>query len=105
MQIADARKLFPATARWTYLDAASTGPMPTTSGDAARAFLLDAEANARSSDLWRAGLARARDGFARLIGADAADVAFTKNATEGVNIVAAGLGAGPGHRAMWELAR
>jgi len=96
MDIASARGLFPATARWTYLDVASTGPLPSSSAEAGRAFLADAEVNARSTDLWRDGLNRAREGFARLIAAAPESVAFTKNATEGVNIVANGIDAAPG---------
>ncbi len=96
MDTARIRQNFPATARWTYLDTASTGPLPRSSSQAAQAFLADAEVNARSNALWRDGLDRARAGFAALIRADVSDIAFTKNATEGVNIVAAGLGAAPG---------
>ncbi|MEQ9124706.1 MAG: aminotransferase class V-fold PLP-dependent enzyme, partial [Alphaproteobacteria bacterium] len=90
------RRSFDAAERWTYLDTASTGPLPAGAVAAGRDFLTDAAANARSPDLWREGLDRARQGFARLIGAADDEVAFTKNATEGVNIVAAGLGAEAG---------
>lgn len=90
------RRSFDAAERWTYLDTASTGPLPAAAMAAGRDFLTDAAANARSPDLWREGLDHARQGFARLIGAPERDVAFTKNATEGVNIVAAGLGAEAG---------
>ena len=87
---------FAALARWTYLDSASTGVVPARSAAVGRAFLEDLELNAKTPELWSTALARARAGFATLIGAETADIAFTKNATEGVNIVAAGLDAKPG---------
>lgn len=96
MDLASIRGQFPATDRWTYLETASNGPLPTVAAEAVRTFLADAQANGRSGPLWQDGRDRARAGFARLIGADPADVVFAKNATEGVNIVAAGLDAEAG---------
>jgi len=96
MLIADARAAFAATNAWTYLDSAANTPLPDVSAQAGIDFLTDAQANGRSADLWQESLDRSRQGFARLIGAEAQDIVCTKNATEGVNIVAAGLDAEPG---------
>lgn len=90
------RQAFPATQNWTYLDSAANSPLPAESTAAGVAFLTDAEANGRSADLWQSALDRSRAGFARLIGAKTDDIVATKNATEGVNIVAAGLDAPAG---------
>lgn len=90
------RAEFPATARSTYLETASNGPLPLRSVEAGKAFLDDGAINGRSGALWHDGRNRARQAFGTLIGADPSDVAFTKNATEGVNIVANGLGASQG---------
>lgn len=90
------RAEFSATRNWTYLDNAASSPIPEAVRQAGVGFLLDQEANGRTVALWRESNARAREGFARLIGVDPSAVAFIKNATEGINIAAAGVGAGPG---------
>lgn len=90
------RAEFPATGNWTYLDNAASSPIPAAVRQAGVEFLLDQEANGRTISLWRESNDKARGGFARLIGVDPSTVAFVKNATEGINIAAAGLDAGPG---------
>ncbi len=90
------RAEFPAASNWTYLDNAASSPLSARARAAGIAFLEDAEANGRTVPLWRESLERARDGFARLIGVKPETTAFIKNATEGINIAATGLGAQPG---------
>lgn len=82
---------FPGAAASPYLDSSSTGLMPARTVEAVGAFLADRRDNGKTPSLWEEALGKARDGFARLIQADRRDVAFTKNCTEGVNIVASGL--------------
>lgn len=89
------RRLFPGASEWTYLDTASTCLMPAPTRDAVVAFLDGCVLNGRDP-AWADTVGTARERFARLIGAEAADVSFTKNCTEGSNAIASGLPVEPG---------
>lgn len=82
---------FPGASRGTYLDSSSTGLMPNRTVEALAGFLADRRDNGKTLSLWEEALEVGRAGFATLINADPLDVAYTKNCTEGVNIVATGL--------------
>jgi cysteine desulfurase/selenocysteine lyase len=58
--------------------------------------LDDAMHNGGRKQLWMGRLEETRARFARLIGAEPDEVAFTKNVSEGLNIIAAGLDWGHG---------
>ena len=92
---------FPAGQRWRYLNHAGVGPLPDV---AVQAVARAAEATARDGDLAfeeeKPRLDAVRDASARLLGVAAADVAFVKNTTEGLALVAAGLDLGPGDRVV-----
>jgi len=94
-----ARSQFPIGERLTYLNHALVAPLPVA---AVEAMAADAEAAARqASEGWperNEGVERVRDAAARLMGVDAADVAFVKNTTEGLAFVAGGLDWRPGDR-------
>lgn len=94
--IRNARAEFPGTGNWTYLDSSSTGLMSLATRDAVNRFLDDCVENGTTRKDWVAGNEAARAAFAALIGARTEDICFTKNATDGVNHIAAGLGAGEG---------
>jgi cysteine desulfurase / selenocysteine lyase len=90
-EFAALRRLFPGTTEWTYLDTASTCLIPTPTRDAVVGLLDGSVMNGGDKAPWVETLETARTRFARLIGAEPADVAFTKNCTEGSNAVASGL--------------
>ncbi|MGV6873481.1 aminotransferase class V-fold PLP-dependent enzyme [Pseudochelatococcus sp. B33] len=84
------REEFPGADQWRYFDVAARGLLPRSARRA-----IDADLDARMNDggdkaeMFRT-VERVRDRFARLIGADADDIAITKNISEGLNIVAVG---------------
>ncbi|VGO09681.1 O-acetylhomoserine sulfhydrylase / O-succinylhomoserine sulfhydrylase [plant metagenome] len=90
------RSLFPVTAQKIYANIAYTSPLAPTVADALR-HCLDDIAYARSDKpQWLRDADGVRSQVAALIGGGARRVAFTKNTTEGLNIVAQGLDWVPG---------
>lgn len=86
------RAEFPSTERVTHFNHAGVSPISRRVADAVRAFadqalLLDAGVQ-RS---WSIRCEEIRGAYARLIGAQAGEVAFVKNTSEGLSLVAAGL--------------
>ena len=87
-----------AALRGSYLDVAARGPLPA-SAERAAAEVLRAQAQGIVPKAeWLALVETVRAQVAALIGADPDEIAFTKNASEGLNIVAAGLQLAPGDR-------
>lgn len=83
---------FPWTAATTYLNNASIGPIPERTRLGLEAFNARRTAPHLLPDREQmAGLADAREACARLIGADAAEIALTPNTTTGINIAARSL--------------
>ena len=83
---------FPWTAATTYLNNASIGPIPERTRLALEAFNARRTAPHLLPDReLQAGLADARAACARLIGADAGEIALTPNTTTGVNVAARAL--------------
>ncbi len=91
------REQFPVTRRWAYFDHAAVAPI---SGPAQRAVLEWAADMADNGDvhepLWSRRVNEVRGLAGRLLNADALDVAFVKNTSEGVGIVAEGFPWRPG---------
>jgi len=90
------RKEFPGTQDKTYVNAAARGLLPQRSRAALDAYLdqlvdgrLDKQSNFDCIE-------RVREKFARLINAHADEIAFTKNVSEGLNMVAGSLPWQPG---------
>ena len=79
-----------------YLDVAARGPLPASAHRAASDVLRAQMAGRVPKDAWLAMAGTVRQQAAALIGARTDEVAFTKNASDGINIVAAGLRLGPG---------
>ncbi len=98
--ITDARGEFPATGNWTYLDSSSTGLMPLETRAAVSRFLDDCVQNGTTRSDWVAGNEAGRAAFATLINARPEDICFTKNATDGINHIAAGLAPGEGENVV-----
>jgi len=93
--IADA---FPIKQRRTYLNNASIGPMSTPVLSAMDRFLSDVRDNGRNNypNWCRHADTAVKQKIACLIGADASEIAFVKNTTEGLSNVANGLAWRPG---------
>jgi cysteine desulfurase/selenocysteine lyase len=90
---------FPHVARAPWLNAASMGPLPERARAAVEAY------NRRRSDIhslrgadFEPVLARARRAAARLVGADADEIALLPNTSHGINLAALSLPLEPGRR-------
>jgi selenocysteine lyase/cysteine desulfurase len=91
------REQFPVTRRWAYFDHAAVAPL---SGPAQRAVVEWADDVADNGDVheprWYRRVNEVRGLAGRLLHADSLDVAFVKNTSEGVGIVAEGFPWQPG---------
>ncbi len=86
------RACYPAASEQTYLNVGSKSILSDKAGEAARAALeLTWRGTDRKSSDNESYLREVRGRFASIIGAQADDVAITKNVTEGLNAVASGL--------------
>jgi selenocysteine lyase/cysteine desulfurase len=85
-----------AALRGPYLDVAARGPLPASAEQAAAGILRAQATGAVPKAEWLALVDDVRARAAALIGARPQEVAFTKNASEGLNIVGAGLRLGRG---------
>ncbi len=95
------RGQFPVTARWRYFNHASVAPMPLAAvGAMARAAEATAADGAMDYEPRAAEVERVRTAAAGLLGVGRDDVAFVKNTTEGMALVAAGLDWRPGDRVV-----
>lgn len=82
------RREFPTLAQWTYLDVARKTLPPRCQEQAMQTYCRDVYDNA-GADAWSAtNVAETRIAMAQLLGAKPAEIAFTKNTTEGLNIAA-----------------
>lgn len=85
------RSLFPGASERTYLNIAAKGLIPATVRDVVHEY-LDAQVSGTSNkDVLREGVDETRALLAAMIGADADEVAITKNVSEGLNLFAASL--------------
>ena len=85
------RREFPTLERWTYVDVARKTVPPRCQEQALLQYTRDVYENA-GADAWAApNTAVARSRLAALLGARPAEIAFTRNTTEGLNIAAHGF--------------
>lgn len=86
------RAEFPVAERWAYFDHAAVAPLPRRSAATIRAWADDQERNGviHWPD-WERKLERTRRDLARLIGADAEEIAFVNSTTHGIGLVAEGF--------------
>lgn len=89
----DIGALFPIKRRMTYLNNASIAPLSNRVIEGVNEFLADVRDNGRKHypDWCRIADMEIKPKIALLIGADSSEIAFVKNTTEGLNIVANGL--------------
>jgi len=95
--IGDARGLFPAAAGRAYFNTAAVGLASRRLAEAYRAFIDEWAADGLDYGLGEHAAGQARSAVARLIGADAADIALIPSVSAAAGLVAAQFGpAGPG---------
>ncbi|MFB3041114.1 MAG: aminotransferase class V-fold PLP-dependent enzyme [Candidatus Poribacteria bacterium] len=86
------REQFPVTQKYIYMNHAGIAPLSLRVQDAMRDFLRDATYNgAVHSDGWAETAEACRRSAAKLINADASEIAFMKNTTQGLIIAANGI--------------
>ncbi len=86
--------------RGAYLDVAARGPLPAAARLAAQKLLLEQASGSVSKPAWFAIADRVKAKAARLLDVAPEDLAFTKNASEGLNLVAAALRLREGDRVI-----
>jgi len=82
---------FPALARWTHFALAHKAPLPRCAEEAFAAFAKDFRDTAGDRNFSQERIDEARVSLAALVGAAPETLAFVKNTSEGINIVASGL--------------
>jgi L-cysteine/cystine lyase len=94
------RAQFPVLERVSYLNAGTEGPLPQRAADAVTRRIEAEVTGGRAGKAYMEGVRALagdlRNGYARVLGCDPADVALTGSTTDGVNTVLAGLSLGPG---------
>ncbi len=91
------RSLFPAVAKYTYLNSAAVSPIPTLSLDAVNTQLKDVSLNGSNNySEWIATKNRARALAAGMLGVQTEQIAFMRNTSDGFAAVANGLTWKPG---------
>src|SRR5580704_13522754 len=86
------RNAFPVTRHWAYFDHAAVAPLSGPAQQALAEWAADlAENGVVHEPEWLRRVETVRQSFGRLINADPLDIAFVKNTSEGVGIVAEGL--------------
>jgi selenocysteine lyase/cysteine desulfurase len=85
----EVRRDFPALERWRYLNAAAASPTPRPVTEAVARFYraLSEGGDAHWGD-WLAECEAAREAVARMIGAQAGEIAFVPNTSTGMNVIA-----------------
>lgn len=97
LTVAEARALFPVTRRYAYFNTAANAPLATPVVAAMEHYIHDlSEHGSVHYREWFAAFAETRELAARLLGARGSEVAFVRNTSEGINIVANGLALGAG---------
>ena len=84
-------ELFPVLKRWTFFNHAGVCPLPTAASDAFRRYAQEAESGAYLKTNWYADIEKLRILAADLINAHRDEIAFVKNTSEGISIVANGI--------------
>jgi selenocysteine lyase/cysteine desulfurase len=91
------RDLMPVTRRWAYFDHAAVAPLTTRARTALAEWADEFTENGLTHySRWLARIEEVRRLVGRLLNADPLDVAFIKNTSEGIGIVAEGLDWRPG---------
>ncbi|MGE3994303.1 MAG: aminotransferase class V-fold PLP-dependent enzyme, partial [Variibacter sp.] len=89
--VAAVRQEFPVVQRMLYLDSAHQTPLASSVRAALESFYTEGHEFAGPKSVWLQRVEDVRARLAKLIGADASEVAFTKNTSEGLNIAATAI--------------
>lgn len=89
--VAAIRRQFPVTERMLYLDSAHQTPLATSVRDALLRFYQEGNETAGPKPVWLERVEQVRARVAKLLNAEPAEIAFTKNTSEGMNIAANAL--------------
>ncbi len=93
MNFENIKEEFPVTGELIFFDHARVAPLPERVRKVVTAFVDDATRHGTVHyETWMVGIEQSRKSFARLINAGTDEVAFVKNTSEGLSIVANGLG-------------
>ena len=94
------RRQFPTLDNWVYLDTAAKAPLPKCAEEAMISYMADMweQVGERAFSIQEIELAR--ETLARLVGVSPSTVSFLKNTSEGINIVAHGLGLEAGDKVL-----
>lgn len=92
MDWAALRHEFPVTHRWAFFDHAAVAPISARAQQAMAEWAADLASNGDVHEhRWLKRIEEVRDLAARLINAEPADVAFVKNTTDGIGLIAEGF--------------
>lgn len=98
------RAQFPVLSQKSYLNAGTEGPLPQAAADAVRERIAFETDNGRCGAQYMQSVrelaGEARAAYARVLGADPADVALTGSTTDGCNTILSGLDLRPGDRVV-----
>ncbi len=87
----EVRSLFPGARDKVYFNIAETCLIPQSTADVAHAYVEASLTGRGDKAAHRESVERCREGIAALIGADADEVAVTKNVSEALNLLASSL--------------
>jgi cysteine desulfurase/selenocysteine lyase len=91
LSLDEAREFFPGRAQSTYLSTCTRGLLPSSAREALVMHLEGLETGATDKDALFNLTESVRGGFAALVRCDSDEVAYTKNVSEGLNMVAAAV--------------
>jgi selenocysteine lyase/cysteine desulfurase len=82
---------FPVLREWAFFNHAGVSPLPRDATDALRIYAAQAEAGAYLGAAWYADIEKLRQESAALLHCHRDEIAFVKNTSEGISIVASGI--------------
>lgn len=94
------RKEFPTLDNFVYLDTAAKAPLPRCAEEAMLSYMADMWQRVGERSFSMQEIERTRETLARLVGVPSKTVSFIKNTSEGINIVAHGLGLQAGDKVL-----
>jgi len=89
---------FPVLRHWDFFNHAAVSPLPRRAADALRRFAAQAETVAYLDTGWYRDLSALRQSVAQMVNATKEEIAFVKNTSEGISLVATGLDWNTGDR-------
>jgi cysteine desulfurase/selenocysteine lyase len=94
------RKQFPTLDNFVYLDTAAKAPLPRCAQEAMVSYMADMWERVGERSFSMEEIERTRETLARLVGVPSSTISFIKNTSEGINIVAHGLGLKAGDKVL-----